>query len=557
MKDNPDIIGINESGHDVSLSLIRDNKISFAIEEERLTRIKHHGGLLLTGKCNLDIGRFVKDSRGNHRTVSSWDKNINSLILSHMTNKLCRYFLTSQCLNLRYKRFKHMVGLNEFLKVMYYNMTFKYKYNQFLKNNKIKSHIDHHRAHAASAYRCSAFKRSNVLAIDGSGEYFSSSIYDGNKSMKIIRSEGLSNSLGYFYGIVSGLLKMGVFGEGKTMGLSAYGNYNKKFENLIILSKNSYKINISKVRKLFRIRRRKGQPILNIHKDLAFMAQKQLEEAVMTLIDSTYEITGNKNWCIAGGVGLNCLMNSKILNHESVKNIFVQPASNDAGCSLGAALEYNYNIGGKPAIPLKNVYLGTKYSNKEIKEKLIKNKLKFTYYEDIAGIAAEKLAKNKVICWFQGRMEFGPRALGNRSILANPSSIKIKNRVNDIKNRERWRPLAPSILEKDMRRYYYNPYKSPFMNLSFQTKEDKKEEIAAVVHVDGSARVQTVNKKDNGLYYDLINKFKKETGTPILLNTSFNNRSEPIVMTPQHAINTFINRPLDYLVIGNFLVSRE
>jgi len=271
------------------------------------------------------------------------------------------------------------------------------------------------------------------------------------------------------------------------------------------------------------------------------------------LVEELYEQTGYKNLCLAGGVALNCKMNFALLNSDFVKDMYIPSSPNDAGTSLGAALEVANKHGAKFK-RLDYAYLGPEYGDEEIEKCVKGSNLKFEYYKDIEGVAAELISKGYVVGWFQGRMEFGPRALGNRSILADPTNPKIADKVNNIKHREKWRPLAPSISEERMGKYFEKPYPSPFMSLTFQVKEEKQKEIPSVTHVDGSARVQTVNRKTNPKFYKVIKEFGRITGTPVILNTSFNDMGQPIVMTPKDAIESFKRMNLDYLAIGNYLV---
>jgi len=293
--------------------------------------------------------------------------------------------------------------------------------------------------------------------------------------------------------------------------------------------------------------------------DIAASLQHSLNKVTLSLVKELYEITGYKNLCLAGGVALNCSMNSFLLNSDYVKNIFIQPAANDAGTALGAALELAHSEGIKFK-EMKHAYLGPSYTNEQIKAALKKSKLNYNYYKDIEGKAAELLSKEKILAWFQGKMEFGPRALGNRSILADPSSKEIRDKVNKIKQRELWRPLAPSILEEQAKNYFINTVKSPFMTLTFRVKPEKKQEIEGVIHIDDTARLQTVSKETNKTFYNLVKDFYKLKGLPLLLNTSFNSRGIPIVMAPDDAISEFIKLNklgMDYLVIGNYLVEKR
>ena len=299
-----------------------------------------------------------------------------------------------------------------------------------------------------------------------------------------------------------------------------------------------------------------GNISLKLKRSIAATLQFSLEETATMLAEEVFEHTGYRNLCMAGGVALNCKMNSVILNSDFVNKIYIPSAPNDSGVALGAAIEVATQQGYRFK-KLDHAYLGLVYYKNEIVKELKRSGLSFEYSEDIERIAAELISQGKIIGWFQGKMEFGPRALGNRSILADPTDPKIADKVNDIKHRERWRPLAPSILEEKMGNYFEKPYPSPFMSLTFQVKGEKQKEIPSVTHVDGSSRVQTVNKKANPKFYKLIKKFHNLTGVPLVLNTSFNDSGQPIVMTPKDAIESFRSMNLNFLIIGNYLIKKN
>jgi len=538
------VLGICDS-NDSSSALVDENRIVGAIEEERIIRKRHidifpyeSTKLFLRNNVNkiaygMDYKILKSPSLDNFQT---------SILLSPHLNFLSSNY-SSKIVPLYYK-----LNFNR-LKILR-----NYQRKKLSKQLGISSTVaSHHKAHAASSYRVSGFKKANILVIDGSGEKESTSLFVGNKDIEIIKMFSNESSLGTLYTIMSILLGFGRYGQGKLMGLASYGTYQKKLEKLISISKRDYKIDMSKIKFLLDYKRKPCQNIMQKHKNLASTLQTRLIDTALMLVEELYEQTGYKNLCLAGGVALNCKMNFELLNSDFVKNIYIPPAPNDAGTSLGAALELATQQGFK-FTKLHHAYLGPKYSESGTRKELKNTNFKFEYYKDIEGITAELISKGKIIGWFQGRMEFGPRALGNRSILADPTDPKISDKVNDIKHRERWRPLAPSLLEERMGKYFEKPYPSPFMSLTFQVKEEKQKEIPSVIHVDGSARVQTVNRKTNLKFYKVIKEFGRITGTQVILNTSFNDIGQPIVMTPKDAIESFKRMNLDYLTIGNYLV---
>lgn len=293
-----------------------------------------------------------------------------------------------------------------------------------------------------------------------------------------------------------------------------------------------------------------------MHKDLAAGLQKALEDAVLKLVDEIASLNSTKKLCLAGGTFLNCKTNGLIVEKKLFDDIYIQPAASDDGGAVGAAYEVLSRLDGRSKTIMNHAYWGPSYTNEEIEAALKAANAKYEFHDDIAGVAAELLTKGKIIGWFQGKMEVGPRALGNRSILANPSVPGMWEKVNAIKSREKWRPLAPSMLEESMEEYFGFKWPSPFMILSFNVLEEKRKEIQAVVHVDGSTRPHTVTPESNPIYYKLIKSFEELSSIPVVLNTSFNDNTEPIVCSPQDAIRTFIKNPLDNLAIGNFLVSK-
>jgi len=421
--------------------------------------------------------------------------------------------------------------------------------------------VNHHQAHAASAFYASGFPESNILSLDGSGGNESGILGFGQGTkIEIFKTVSNRGSWGLMYEEITE--KLGFrrhSGEGKVMGLAAYGTPDPKglpFVNwdgdFPVIDPETRKTFVNAIQP-----RKKEDPITDYHENLAATLQDTLERAGKCMADYLYNKTGIRRLCLAGGTALNCSMNGKLALLPFVDEIFIQPAAYDAGTALGAAMTvYVEKTGNWPDWKMEHAYWGPEFTNEEIEEAL-KAFSNYPYKKssNIFSETAQILADGKIVGWFQGRSEVGPRALGNRSILANPSLPEMKDRVNNqVKHRESWRPFAPSVLEERVDRYVANPMPSPFMILAFNALPERQAEIVAAAHVDGTIRPQTVSKATNPRYWQLIKRFEEITGIPAVLNTSFNVDSQPIVNTPEEAIDTFINCGIEVLAIGDFLV---
>jgi carbamoyltransferase len=388
------------------------------------------------------------------------------------------------------------------------------------------------------------------------------------------------NSLGLFYSILTQLLGFQRDNdEYKVMGLASYGKKEVDLSWLLSYGGGEYRFHHedfmvpmgpmqpfpSKQEGIYADRlverlgkaRLKEETLEQRHMDLAYSAQKTLERAVTDLVTWLHKETGSRNLCIAGGVGLNCVMNQRLLALPFVDRIYVQPAASDAGTAIGAALEVVAEHGFQPEV-MDHVYTGPSFSDEEIQRALDSYKVPYRREQDICRFAAEKLAQGSIVSWFQGAMEFGPRALGNRSILADPRDPAMKDRINaTIKFREDFRPFAPAVLEEKVGEYFLDGVASPFMTLTFDVREEKRSQIASITHVDGTARIQTVSARTNPLFHRLISEFGRITGIPMLINTSFNVKGQPIVCTPRDAVSTFYMTGMDYLVLGNHVLAKQ
>jgi len=531
--------------------LLVDGKLVAMAEEERFTRIKHAPRAIPLQSIDYCLKKAG---------LSLVDVDYISVGWEH-PNIICRDLFYDWVSNL-----VKFTKQNRSLKGILYDYFF---YSQLTKkvskafHNKKILFVNHHLAHAASSFFTSGFDKAAIISIDGSGGDKSGILAIGeNNSIKVIKSLGLRSSWGAFYEEITH--KLGFkrhSGEGKVMGLAAYGKPNLSTFNFIDFNKELAEFNWEKMLKFVRAlkTRNSNEQITQEHKNLAATLQAALEKAVIMMCEYLKKNTGLDKLCLCGGVSLNCSMNGKIAQTHIFKNIFIQPASHDSGSALGAAiLCYIEKTGKRPDIRMNNAYFGPEYSNEEIITAIESNNItKFKFFEDICAETAKLLAQGKIIGWMQGRMEIGPRALGARSILANPSLTWMRDKVNnEIKHREPWRPFAPSILSEYIDTYIEDPYNSPFMLIAFNAKKDTINNIISASHVDGTVRVQCVNKNESPLYWELIEKFRQETGIPALLNTSFNDKDEPVVCSPQDAIKTFNSCGLDYLVMGNFLISK-
>ena len=423
--------------------------------------------------------------------------------------------------------------------------------------------VAHHLAHAASAFHPSPFTEAAVLTLDGRGEKATTGYAVGKGAhLEWLGQVHMPHSLGILYEQVTGYLGfLHSCDEYKVMALASFGKprFVKEFRDLVRLEPGGrYTIGPPRLEERFGPARRRSGPVEQRHYDIAHSLQVVLEDTVLELAGWLHGQAGSDNLCLAGGVALNCVMNARLRDRGPFQDIWVQPAAGDAGTALGAALWVDARERGLQGrtYQMDHAFLGPAYADDEIEEFLRWSKLPYRRLTDVAAQAADLLVQDKVIGWFQGRMEFGPRALGARSILASPIHPEMQARLNEIKDREDFRPVAPVVLEEEAGKWFAGACVSPFMLFVFDVLPDKADRIPAVRHVDGTARIQTINRAQHPRYYDLLRAFQARTGVPVLVNTSFNTRGEPIVCSPRDAVECFWTSPLDALVIGSFLLEK-
>ena len=591
------ILGISAFYHDSAACILKDGEIVAAAQEERFTRKKHdlnypHNAIeFVLNYANLKLNEvdqivffekpFLKFERLLETYVAFAPRGFVS-------------FAKAMPLWIKEKLFQKNLLFN---KLKEQDKNYKSDKNIFFS--------DHHLSHAASAFFPSPFKEAVILTADGVGEWATTTVAVGkDNDLEIKKEIHFPHSLGLFYSAFTYYTGFKVnSGEYKLMGLAPYGNpiYEDKIKQLIDIKDDgtfrldqryfNYATGLTMTNRKFNVlfgqkpRNPQNEKITQFHMDIAASIQKVTDDIMINLAKSIRNEFGIKNLCLAGGVALNCVANGKILQKKIFDNIWIQPAAGDAGGSLGAALALWYiDQGNKRSVnpndDMKGSYLGTEFNQDEIEKDLksIGANFETFKYEELIDKTAEFLSNEKAIGWFQGRMEFGPRALGGRSILGDPRSEKMQKNLNlKVKYRESFRPFAPSVLREDLSKWFDINVDSPYMLLVADINSDKKiemtdkqkklfgieklnikrSEIPAVTHVDYSARVQTVTKNTNSRYYDLISRFKEKTGCPVIVNTSFNVRGEPIVNTPTDAFNCFMGTDLDYLVIGNCILEKS
>jgi len=596
------ILGISAFYHDSAASLIIDGKIIAAVQEERFTRVKH------TPEFPIQSIKYCLEQSG--LTIDELDAIVfyDKPLLKFERLLETYYAFAPKGLKSFLKAIPVWLNEKMFLKKLIYDGL---KEVGPYEKKKVKLLFpEHHLSHAASAFYPSPYNDAAILTIDGVGEWCTASIGAGNgNKISIIKELTFPHSVGLLYSSFTYFLGFTVnSGEYKLMGLAPYGNPKSlettKFTDLIkahlvdikedgsIWLDQSYfnyatglrMVKDQKWAKLFGFPRRKPEADLEQHHcNLALAIQQITEEIVLKMAKEAKKLTGSDNLCMAGGVALNCVANGKLLESGIFKNIFIQPAAGDAGGALGAALSSNYLYFENHRKPdevndsMQGAFLGPDYSEKEIE--LMSRKAKAIYrivneFDELSSEIAEKISEGNVVGWFQGRMEFGPRALGNRSILGDARNPEMQKKLNlKIKYREGFRPFAPSVLSEDIEEYFNLKTKSPYMLLvspinkkhRFELPEKyfdmpiwdrlyyQRSDVQSITHLDFSARIQTVHKETNPRYWELISAFKQKTGYGLVVNTSFNVRGEPIVCTPYDAYRCFMSTEMDYLVINNFV----
>ena len=591
------ILGISAFYHDSAACILIDGKIIAAAQEERFTRKKHDPSYPYNAV--EFVLKFASLKLNQVDQVVFFEKpflKFERLIETYMAFAPSGFksFCMSVPLWLREKLFQ---------KKFLFDKLKKHDEN-FIDIERIKF-SEHHYSHAASAYFPSPFNEAIILTADGVGEWATTTLAIGkNNNLEIKKEIHFPHSLGLLYSAFTYYIGFKVnSGEYKLMGLAPYGTpkYLDKVKQIIDIKDDgtfrldqryfNYATGLTmtnnKFNDLFGQKPRNPQTdeITQFHMDIAASIQKVTEEIMINLAKSAQREYKIKNLCLAGGVALNCVANGKILQENIFDNIWVQPAAGDAGGSLGAALAF-WHIEKKnkryvnPNDDMNGSYLGPEFSQVEIEKELksLGANFEILSYEDLINETSDFLSQQKAVGWFQGRMEFGPRALGGRSILGDPRSDKMQKNLNlKVKYRESFRPFAPSVLREDLSEWFDIDTDSPYMllvanvnsNKKIEMNEEQKKlfgidklnikrsEIPAVTHVDYSSRIQTVTKQNNKFYYDLISKFKEKTGCPIIINTSFNVRGEPIVNSPTNAFNCFMGTDLDYLVIGNCILDKS
>ena len=559
------ILGINYFFHDSTACLVIDGKLAVAVEEERFSRQKHTTVFPSTaiGKC-LEIAG-IEYSDIDHVAVSikptkDWQKK-------------AVYGL------------KYLTKAKPFIKHEIWRTHFKQRALQSWYANAFKGKksprlwfIPHHQSHAGGTFAVSPFESAAILSLDGSGEWSTSFLGFGEGStIQQFHESYFPMSLGSFYEAATEFCGFRPnYDEGKTMGLAPMGNPDRFHDAVSEIVKvdddGQIRIDLSyfnyqhwghrrcgpKFVKTFGLPREKTGEFRQHHLDVAAAFQRVLEDRALEMCSILRKKTNSKKLVIAGGVSLNSVMNGKIVRHGGFDDIYVMPAAGDNGTAIGAAyFLYNCVLGNERNFFHDDPYIGNEYTNSEIASTINECKLKAEYHEDIESVGARLLHEGQILGWHQGRMEIGPRALGNRSILANPTLPHMKDKINaEVKHREAYRPFAPSATIEDQSRFFEDMGNNPFMLKVCDVLPEAKRLLPAITHVDGSARLQTVHKETNPRYHGLIRKFGELTGVPVVLNTSFNIMGEPMIESPLHAIRCFFSTGIDSLVIGNYLIRK-
>ncbi|MEZ4265625.1 MAG: carbamoyltransferase C-terminal domain-containing protein [Myxococcota bacterium] len=422
--------------------------------------------------------------------------------------------------------------------------------------------VPHHLAHAASAWRVSGMDEAYVFTVDGRGERETAAFFEArdgalHRTFDVLCRE--DSLIGGVYEYITTILGFGHYGQGSTMGLAPLGEPRFDMSRFLSArSRDDYAIHDQGIMEAFgHLARHRDGELLKAHVDLAASLQLALEETVIRFIEDGLAGRTARNLCLAGGVALNCSMNQRLRSHFNLERVFVQPGAHDAGTALGAALEAHHFVTGEaPSHEMTHAYLGRGYDEVTVRAALERHRLPFTKPGDFAGDVASLIADGKVVCWFQGRMELGPRALGARSILADPRRAELKDRINLLKGRQWWRPFGPSILAGHEGAWFESPFHSPFMLFTLPVLPARRDEVPAILHVDGTTRPQSVTREDSPIYHAVIERFERLTGVPMVVNTSFNTAHEPIVESPDDAISSFLELGADWLAIGPYLVER-
>jgi carbamoyltransferase len=560
------ILGIGGYSHDSAAALVVDGELVAAVAEERLTRKKHQGGaprkavqfcLNVAGLTLDDVNHIGCYMRPGLRMGKRWPYRMTQVLRSPLYS--AAYMGYELVHNAQY-----MMDMRS------------------LRGQNTKLHyMEHHPGHAASAFLVSPFDQAALLTIDYIGEFAVTwmGVGEGTK-LRCLRQLNYPNSLGVFYTAITDYLGfLRASDEYKVMGLASYGEpeFYEDFKQIIRPQANgNHNIDLSwtqwhylpgsrfgylsdKFIQRFGPKRKKGKPVEQHHMNIAASAQKVLEETVLLMVNQLHKETGLTKLCLAGGVALNCSMNGRILRETPFDEIYVQPAASDDGIGIGTAFQLYHQHTGKPrSFVMDHAYWGPEYSNDTIKHFLDMAKIPYETPDYLEGRTAELLAAGQIVGWYQGRMEFGPRALGARSILADPTRPDMQDLLNKyVKHREEFRPFAPSVLEEHAIEYFTGCKEAPFMQFVYPVEKHQQAKVPAITHTDGTARVQTVSKAANPRYHRLIRAFEQRSGVPMLLNTSFNVMGEPIVNTPEDAVRCFYSTGMDALVLGDYVIVKN
>ncbi len=560
------ILGINCYKHDSAAALLVDGRLVAAVEEERFRRVKHFSGYPAMAVEYVLKEASMKPSELDHIAFYMLPGLVMRENLTYSRHYLSRkgglFFLLSQLNGARKMRdignaVRDHLGDDPESKVHF---------------------VEHHVAHAEAAVFCSGFHDAAVLTMDGVGERDTSILadFDGSR-LKVFSRSRFPNSPGMFYSAVTRYLGFRPDNdEYKVMGLSSYGEpvYSDLFRRIIgckdgVIRLNSRLLDLhmgvhhsgfsGEAMKIMGPPRNPGEPITENHENIACSAQKVLEEVALSLALRLGKLSGRDNLVVSGGVGLNCVLNGMLEREAGFSEVYPLPASHDAGTSMGAAVHVHRKLyPDVPLVPPGNMYLGPSYPEEELRKALETARLSWEEPDDLEKVTADLIARGKIVALFNGRMEFGPRALGNRSILADPRRKEMKDVLNNsVKHREPFRPFCPSCLEEVAGEYFEGCNDSPYMIKTYPVIKEKRDVIPSVTHVDGTARVQTVNAEENPFYYGVIKSFGDKTGVPVVLNTSFNVRGEPIVDTPVDAIRCFYGTGIDVLIMPPFLLRKD